>query len=79
MKHETNEYGSQPIHLLMLAHSLENRDVVAKGDAAVTFKVIKKARNGRRLTLRMQEKVLAAVNGCLDIPVTRADLFNYKG
>ena len=78
MKTDTHEFGPQPIHLVMLAHSLENREVVAKGDSAVTFKVVKKARNGRKLTMRMQQKVLTAVNACLDTPVTRTDLFNYK-
>ena len=78
MSHDTLEFGPQPIHLVMLAHSLENRDVVAKGDSAVTFKVMKKARNGRKLTMRMQQKVLAAVNACLDTPVARTDLFTYK-
>ena len=78
MKHETLEYGVQPIDALLQQHGLENRDIAAD-NPAITFKVLKKARKGRRLTRRMQEKVLAALNAKLPEPVTLEDLFNYKG
>jgi hypothetical protein len=69
---------------LLTEHGLVNHDVVAAdGTLAVTHKVVGKARKGRRLTARMQKKVLQAVNGALGQrglpPTTFAGLFNYVG
>lgn len=76
--------GSQPVDGLLAAHGISNHEVVAADSTkGVTHKVVGKARKGRRLTARMQRKVLAAVNQCLAAKsvtaVTVSDLFNYIG
>ena len=76
--------GPQPIDALLEAHQLNNHAIVAADvTKGVTHKVVTKARKGRRLTARMQKKLLAAVNVCLiakeQPKVTHPDLFNYIG
>lgn len=76
--------GAQPIDALMDAHGLKNHDIVAADvTKGVTHKVVTKARKGRRLTARMQKKILASVNVCLAAKalsvVTHQDLFLYIG
>lgn len=76
--------GVQPIDALLEAHGLKNHDIVAADvTKGVTHKVVTKARKGRRLTARMQRKILASVNVCLaarEAPkVAHADLFQYIG
>ena len=78
------DMGPQPIDALLAAQGLKNHDIVAADDSkAVTHKVVGKARKGRRLTARMQRKILGAVNSCLaqrDAPSVSFDaLFNYVG
>jgi len=76
--------GPQPVDALLAAHGISNHDVVA-ADATrgATHKAVGKARKGRRLTARMQKKILAAVNHCLAAKNAAAvrfeDLFNYVG
>jgi len=76
--------GAQPIDALMDAHGMKNHDIVAADvTKGVTHKVVTKARKGRRLTARMQRKILASVNVCLvakELPVVKhQDLFLYIG
>ena len=76
--------GVQPIDALIEASGLKNHDVVAADPSkAVTHKVVGKARKGRRLTARMQKKVLAAFNRALTEkgqPVVMFEqAFNYVG
>ncbi len=84
MQPEALELGEQPLHKVLESHQIANRDVVACDETlAVTFKVIGKARKGRRLTARMQRKVLVAVNAALtakELPALQfQDAFNYVG
>lgn len=81
---ESMDVGVQPIDALMDAHGVKNHDVVAADETlGVTHKVVGKARKGRRLTARMQRKILVAVNRCLsERGLERAafdGLFNYVG
>lgn len=76
--------GVQPIDALLDTHALNHHAIVAADvTKGVTHKVVAKARKGRRLTARMQKKLLAAVNRCLAEkalpPVTHAELFHYIG
>lgn len=76
------EAGLQPIDALMLRRNLSNHDlVVAAGDSGLTHKQVAKARRGRRLTLHMQEKIVAALNRLPNAtaPLQREDCFNYRG
>lgn len=76
--------GPQPMDVLMETHGLKNHDIVAADTTkAITHKVVNKARKGRRLTARMQKKVVLAVNTCLTAKevakIQHAELFNYVG
>ncbi len=76
--------GAQPLDALLTLHDLNHHALVAADvTKGMTHKVVNKARKGRRLTARMQKKVLAALNVCLtakELPkVTHAELFNYIG
>jgi hypothetical protein len=81
---EEMNLGPQPLDALLEQHGLNNHAIVAADESkAITHKVVNKARKGRRLTARMQKKVVIAVNACLVakgvVKVTHPDLFNYVG
>ena len=81
------DYGAQPIDALMAEHNLSNSSVVEASPQPITHKMINKARRGRRLSRKVQTKVLDAFNQAMtkihpgeDTPCyTFQDLFNYDG
>ncbi len=76
------EAGVQPIDALMHERSWSNHDVVAAGiGSGLTHKQVAKARRGRRLTLHLQNKIVAALNQLVANPgsIRREDCFNYRG
>ncbi len=76
------EAGRQPIDELMNRRGWTNHDLVnAMAGTGLTHKQVAKARRGRMLTLRMQEKILRAINqlAAAGIPVRREECFNYGG
>lgn len=78
---EGMEAGLQPIDALMLQRGISNHDLVAAVDTGLTHKQVLKARRGRRLTLHLQDKVVAAINQLAPEggAVRREDCFNYRG
>jgi len=77
------DVGVQPLDALMRERGLSNHDLVAASPPGfVNHKQIQKARKGRRLTLRMQEKVLRALELALNddsAPVAFDRVFSYRG
>lgn len=81
------EYGIQPLDALMERHGFSNTDVVKAATVPVTHKMIQKARHGRRLSRKVQNKVCQAFNAALvasrppeeDLVFRFEDLFNYDG
>ena len=72
--------GTQPLDAIMEQAGLSNRALVEASGESLTFKVVAKARRGRRLTLRTQEKVVRAVNRAAEpAAFTRDELFTYRG
>lgn len=72
--------GTQPIDGIMTGAGLSNRALVDASGEMLTFKVIQKARKGRRLTRKAQEKVLRALVIAADNKAfKREELFNYQG
>jgi len=73
--------GTQPLDALMEEKGLSNHDVVAASSAGfVNHKQVQKARKGRRLTIRMQEKVLEAFNQtCAPESFQFNELYTYRG
>ena len=73
--------GVQPLDTLMTALGVTNHDLVeAAGVNALTHKMVAKGRRGRKLTLRTQEKIVAALRIRLDgRMVSREECFSYRG
>ena len=73
------EAGQQPLDRFMNEVDLKNNDLVKSSKEGLTHKQVSKARKGRRITLRMQKKVLKAWNSLRDESCELDDLFNYRG
>ncbi|MCS6771969.1 MAG: hypothetical protein NZ740_08095 [Kiritimatiellae bacterium] len=74
--------GVQPIDALMLQLGLRNSDLVhLASDLGLTHKQVAKARRGRRLSLRIQNKIITALNRIpnLGAPIRHEDCFTYLG
>ncbi len=59
---EQRDLGTQPLDGMMKAWGLENHDLVEVSTEQLTHKQVQKARTGRRLTLKMMQKVTRAFN-----------------
>ena len=81
MSENEMEAGVQPLDALLTERGLDNHAVVAGSTEQLTHKQVQKARKGRKLTARMQKKILAAVNAVKGEAeeVEMAALFNYRG
>ncbi len=73
------EAGVQPLDCLMAEAGMRNHDLVAASADGLTHKQVAKARRGRKVTLRMQAKVLAAWNAARGEERELGELFNYRG
>jgi len=74
------EHGRQPLDQIMTQTGLENHDLVAVSTDQITHKMIRKARTGRRLSRRVQLKILTALNACSeDHTYQFNDIFTYDG
>jgi len=72
------DLGVQPIDELMGKLGLANADLVKASAQMLTFKMVQKARKGRRLTLNVQQKILNAIRAARpENNITFKDLFNY--
>lgn len=69
--------GPQPIAGLMASLSLNNGDLVAASAEFITRKMVVRACKGRRLTPRVQAKILRALNQAAGKDYALPDLFNY--
>ena len=73
------KFGVQPLDKLMTEMKLEDADLVNASTQQLTFKMVKKARKGRRLTSKVKYKVLNAINALSpDRKIKLRHLFNYK-
>jgi hypothetical protein len=74
------DVGLQPLDRLMQERAWDNHRVVVASSEHLTHKVVQKARKGRRLTRRAQEKVLRALRL---LPggeaLSHGDCFTYNG
>lgn len=57
-----NDLGDQPLDNMMEGWQLENHDLVEVSTEQLTHKQVQRARKGRRLTLKMMQKVTRAFN-----------------
>lgn len=74
------DLGVQPLDRILLENGWTNHTLVAASTEFITHKMVQRARKGRRLTRRTQEKVLRALNGASPgRAYQREELFNYNG
>ncbi|MFC4993647.1 hypothetical protein [Rubritalea tangerina] len=59
---EERDLGPQPLDAMMDAWGISNNEMVEVSTEQLTHKQIQRARNGRRLTLKMMQKVNRAFN-----------------
>ena len=73
------ESGPQLLDQLMVEEGYKNNDLVSISQDGLTHKQVSKARKGRRITRRIQIKILKAWNSLRDESCELDDLFNYRG
>jgi len=71
-------FGEQPYARIMAEHELATHDIVLASSEQVTHKMVARAMKGRRLTPKVQAKILNALNNATEKNYTLTDLFNYQ-
>ena len=69
--------GPQPIIDIMAVHELNGHDLVAASTEQITHKMVARACKGRRLSAKVKQKVLNALNNASEKEYTLRDAFNY--
>ena len=69
--------GIQPVDKVLTEHHLSAHDLVMASRVQLTHKNIANAIRGRRLTLKMKQKILEALNTATNKTYVLTDLFNY--
>ena len=59
---EERDFGNQPLLLLLENWGLTNHDLVAVSPEQLTHKQVQRAAQGRKLTLKMKQKLARTVN-----------------
>ena len=62
---DERDLGSQPLDTMMTAWGFDNHQIVDVSTEQLTHKQVQRARSGRRLTLKMMQKVCRAFNVCI--------------
>lgn len=76
---EERNLGPQPVARLLEELGLSHHDVVAASTEQITHKMVAKAGKGRRLSRKVQVKILNAVNAAAKQRFGLSELFNYTG
>ncbi|MFA5350282.1 MAG: hypothetical protein WC357_02990 [Candidatus Omnitrophota bacterium] len=71
------ELGEQPIAKIMAEHGFKPHDLVSISTEQITHKMVSRAVRGRRLNLRIQHRILNALNEAAEKQYALKDLFNY--
>jgi len=71
------DFGEQPLVGVMADCGLSVHEVVVASDEQITHKMVSRGRKGRRLTPRVQLKILRALNSAGEKEYSLSDLFNY--
>jgi hypothetical protein len=72
-----HDYGSQPIAAIIEKRKLKPNDLVAASTEQLTHKMVSRACKGRRLSRRVQLKILKALNTATEQEYKLKDLFTY--
>jgi hypothetical protein len=71
------DLGDQPIAKLMAEHGFKPNDLVSNSTEQITHKMVSRAIKGRRLNLKIQHRILNALNKVSGKQYALRDLFNY--
>ena len=78
MKSEiTRDLGEQPIAKIMVELGFKPNDLVINSTEQITHKMVSRAAKGRRLNLKIQYRILNALNKASGKEYALKDLFNY--
>ena len=69
--------GPQPIENILAKHNLSHHDIVAASTEQITHKMVNRACKGRKLSRRVQLKIVRAVNTAAEADYKLKDLFTY--
>ncbi|MCX5681967.1 MAG: hypothetical protein NT079_06860 [Candidatus Omnitrophica bacterium] len=72
-----NNLGVQPFAALMIEHGLKPNDLVLHSTEQLTHKMVSRAAKGRRLTPKIQYRILNALNKAVGKEYGLKDLFIY--
>ena len=78
-KDNPREAGKQPLDQLMIKENFRNNDLVSLSEEGLTHKQVSKGRKGRKITKKLQLKILKAWNQLNNEDLLLDDLFNYLG
>ena len=79
LKDNPLEAGKQPLDQLMIKENYRNNDLVSLSEEGLTHKQVSKGRKGRKITKKLQLKILKAWNQLNNEDLLLDDLFNYLG
>ena len=79
LKDNPLEAGKQPLDQLMIKKNYRNNDLVLLSEEGLTHKQVSKGRKGRKITKKLQLKILKAWNQLNNEDLLLDDLFNYLG
>jgi hypothetical protein len=77
MNSDERDLGPQPIEAILTKHNLTNHDLVAASTEQITHKMVTRACKGRKLSRRVQLKIVRAVNTAAEADYKIKDLFTY--
>lgn len=69
--------GIQPLQGIMDEKGLTPHDLVTASPKQITHKMVTRGRRGRRLTRKVQFKVINALNAAAETEYTLKEVFNY--
>ena len=71
------DLGEQPIAKIMVELGLKSNDLVVNSTEQITHKMVSRAAKGRRLNLKIQYRILNALNKASGKKYELKDIFNY--
>ncbi|MHC4524880.1 MAG: hypothetical protein ACYSU8_05015 [Planctomycetota bacterium] len=77
MNETERNLGPQPIIELLEKHKLTHHDLVAASTEQITHKMVSRACKGRKLSRRVQLKLVNALNTATEQNYTLKDCFTY--
>ena len=71
------DLGEQPLAKIMAEHGFKSNDLVNSSTEQITHKMVSRAAKGRRLNLKIQYRILNALNKAAGKQYALKDIFNY--